>query len=218
MEEPFCTAIPEGTRLIETFGHWPGEGARRWPLHRERMLRSARRLGFPCAAADLDRAVDGIGPSEVPLRCRLTLDASGAIECTTARFDPAAVLWRIGIATERVSSRDPWLGVKTTHRALYDKVRADLPEGVDEMLFCNERGELCEGTITSLFVIDHAGRRLTPKLSCGLLPGVLREQSLAEGWEEAILTAETLRQAREIFVGNSFRGMIRATWTGTDAP
>ena len=210
MEEPFRADIPAGTRLIETFGWWPGEGARRWPLHRARLLRSAASLGFPCDIAELERAVAIIGPSEAPLRCRLTLDADGQIECTTAHFDPAPGVWQLALAPERLSSADPWLGVKTTQRALYDRARAALPAGIDELLFCNERGELCEGTITSIFVIDQDGRKLTPALSCGLLPGVLRQEMLTEGWSEAILTPDDLRRAKEIFVGNSFRGLIRA--------
>ncbi|MCV2880243.1 aminotransferase class IV family protein [Sedimentimonas flavescens] len=214
MEEPFRADIPAGTRLIETFGWWPGEGARRWPLHRARMVRSAASLGFPCDLAELERAVAGIGPSEAPLRCRLTLDADGQVECTTARFDPAPGIWQVALAPERVSSADPWLGVKTTQRTLYDRARAALPPGIDELLFCNERGELCEGTITSIFVIDQNGRKLTPALSCGLLPGVLREQMLMDGWEEAVLTLEDLRRAKEVFVGNSFRGLIGARLAG----
>lgn len=210
MEKPFRADIPAGTKLIETFGWWPGEGARRWPLHRARMLRSALSLGFPCDIAELERALASVGPSDVPLRCRLTLDAKGQIECTTAQFDPAPATWRVAIAPERLASADPWLGVKTTQRALYDRARAALPAGVDELLFCNERAELCEGTITSIFVINEHGRKLTPALSCGLLPGVLREQMLRDGWAEAVLTPDELLHAKEIFVGNSFRGLIPA--------
>lgn len=214
MEKPFCATVPAGTRLIETFGWWPGEGPRRWDRHRARMLRSAGRLGFGCNRAELDRVVAGLGPPDVPLRCRVTLDAGGQIEGVGVPFAPAPDVWRVALAPERVSSADCWLGVKTTQRALYDRARAALPEGIDELLFCNERGELCEGTITSLFVIAHTGRKLTPALSSGLLPGILRGEMLDNGWQEAVLTPKDLRKARQIFVGNSFRGLIRAVLEG----
>jgi branched-subunit amino acid aminotransferase/4-amino-4-deoxychorismate lyase len=43
------------------------------------------------------------------------------------------------------------------------------------VILANERGELCEGTITSLFLDDGSGILKTPPLACGLLAGVLRK-------------------------------------------
>ena len=124
---------------------------------------------------------------------------------------PVRGVWRIAIAQERLSSGDPWLRHKTTRRALYDQARADLPEAVDELVFLNERGELCEGTITSVFVQLRDGRHVTPPLSSGLLPGVLRQDMLDRGKVvEGVVTVDDLRQARGITVGNSLRGEIPA--------
>ena len=62
-----------------------------------------------------------------------------------------------------------------------------LPAGVDEAVLLNERGEVCDGTITSVFV-DRGGGLVTPPLGCGLLPGVLRGEMLARGaCREAVL-------------------------------
>lgn len=214
MEEPFCADIPPGTRLIETFGLWPGEGARRWGAHRARMIGAAARLGFACAPERLDAAVAGLGAPVAPLRCRLTLDAGGAVEITSAPLGPAAGRWRVALAPERLCADDPWLRVKTTQRALYDRARAALPAGVDELVFCNTDGAICEGTITSVFVEMPDGARLTPALGCGLLPGVLRAEMLAQGWREARLTPADLAAARAVLVGNSLRGLIAAEWLG----
>jgi 4-amino-4-deoxychorismate lyase len=218
LEKPFCADIPAGTQLIETFGWWPGEGARRWQRHRARLLRSAQRFGFACDGAALDRIFAGIGTGDVALRCRITLDATGRLEGKGVPFAPAGAQWRVAIAQDCLASTDCWLGVKSTQRAVYDRARAAMPEGIDELLFCNEQGALCEGTITSLFVVDPAGRKLTPALSCGLLPGILREEMLETGWQEAILTPGDLHSAREIYVGNSFRGLIRAQLTSKFRP
>ena len=49
------------------------------------------------------------------------------------------------------------------------------------MLLANERGELCEGTITNVFADFGDGVLATPRLDCGLLPGVLRAELLDEG-------------------------------------
>jgi 4-amino-4-deoxychorismate lyase len=99
---------------------------------------------------------------------------------------------------------------KTTRRAVYDSARASLPDDVEELLFLNEREELCEGTITTLFVEMPDGRRLTPPLSSGLLPGILREEMLEEDWAEAVLNLNDLKSAKAIYMGNSLRGLIPA--------
>jgi len=165
-------------RLIETFGFYPGQGIPRLDLHLNRMARSARHFGIP-----FDRATTGTQlqqiQSDTALRCRLTLDASGTTDLTRAPLPPNK-LWRIAIAPQRLNSQDPWLAHKTTRRALYDQARTTLPKGIDELLFLNEQGELCEGTITNLF-LETQNTKLTPALSCGLLPGVLRESLLATG-------------------------------------
>ncbi len=100
--------------------------------------------------------------------------------------------WRLGLASVRLWSGDPWLGVKSTRRAVYDATRAALPEGLDEVLFLNERGEVCEGTITTVFFDRGQGMR-TPPLSCGLLPGVLRAELACP---EEVLMAEDLPRVR----------------------
>ncbi len=196
--------MPQETqlRIIETLGAHPGEGPRRLAAHLDRMGRTALALGFPFDRRRAETLLD-LSP-EAPLRCRLTLDRAGALDLTTGPLAPNPALWRVAIHPERLDAEDPWLRYKTTRRALYDRARAELPEGVDEWLFLNGRGELCEGTITNLFV-DHR----TPALSCGLLPGVLRATLLGQGWREAVLTQGDL-EAEPFFMGNSLRGLIAA--------
>jgi branched-subunit amino acid aminotransferase/4-amino-4-deoxychorismate lyase len=52
--------------------------------------------------------------------------------------------------------------------------------GADDALLLSTRGELCCGTAASLLV-RHGDGWLTPPLSCGALPGVMRGQALALG-------------------------------------
>ncbi|TIX48763.1 MAG: hypothetical protein E5V33_30300, partial [Mesorhizobium sp.] len=94
----------------------------------------------------------------------------------------------------------------------YQRARAEyLASRADEVLLANERGELCEGTITNLFADFGDGVLATPRLDCGLLPGVLRGELLDEGRaREAIYTLDDLKSAKAIFVGNSLRGLIPA--------
>ena len=77
------------------------------------------------------------------------------------------------MAQTRLRSGDPLLRHKTTRRAVYDRARGEFaPAEADEVLLLNERDEVCEGTITSLFVdAGDGGPLLTPALACGLLAG-----------------------------------------------
>lgn len=198
-----------GFRLIETLGWHPGEGLRRGDRHLARMARSAAALGIGFDRDAALRALDLAG--DKPLRCRLTLDAGGAFELTTAPLGPAPARWRVALAGARLDPGDPWLRHKTTRRRLYDAARASLPAGIDEMLFLNTAGALCEGTITNVFLDTGSGALLTPDLSAGLLPGILRQELLERGRAaEARLTHSDLHAARRIWVGNSLRGLIPA--------
>ncbi len=195
-------------RIIETLGVHPGEGARRLGAHLDRMAATAASLGYDF---DRDAALALLEiDADAPLRCRLTLDPAGAMELSTGPLAPNPAEWRVALHPEHLDAADPWLRRKTTKRVLYDKARAALPEGVDEWLFLNAEGQVCEGTITNLFVETEAGERLTPALSCGLLPGVLRAELLQQGWREAVLSPDDLRRASRLWVGNSLRGLIPA--------
>jgi len=121
--------------------------------------------------------------------------------------------WRLGLADARLQSSDPWLRLKTTRRAVYDAARATMPGGFDELLLANERGEVCDGTITTLF-FDRGGGLRTPPLSSGLLAGVLRAELLAEGrCREEVLPVEDLPRVR-LWIGNALRGLMPAVWRG----
>jgi 4-amino-4-deoxychorismate lyase len=190
-----------GLKLIETM-LWDGTGVPRWALHWDRLRRSAGMLGWTCPD------VVPSGPDS-PARLRLTLDRAGAVEWTVAALPPAKPEWRVGLAVERLRSDDPWLRVKSTRRGVYDRARASLPDGLDEVLFLNERGEVCDGSITTVFFDRGQGMR-TPPLACGVLPGVLRAEL---GCPEDVLTAGELPRVR-LWVGNALRGLIPAVWAG----
>ena len=213
MESALCPPADPSFRLIETFRWEPGAGILHRASHMARLARSAARLGI--RPRGVDTALAELS-GDSPLRVRLTVDANGQAGVTSAPFTPLAhgTIWRVAIADKLLRSDDPWLQVKTTQRAQYDTARAHLPDGVDELLFCNERGELCEGTITNLFVrVDD--QLLTPPLSSGLLPGVLRQEMLDSGEAiEAVLTPAALQRATQLFVGNSLRGLIPASLAG----
>lgn len=208
MESAFSGALHRpGLCLIETLA-WDGARAPRGAAHAARMAGAARRLGFPFAKAGFDAALAGAAPKGAPARLRITLDAAGAFRAEAQPLPPPLALWRLTLSPQRLSSTDPWLSVKSSQRPLYDAARAALPPGVDEVIFANERGEICEGTITTLF-FDRGAGLCTPPLSCGLLPGVLRAALLAEGAREEVLRLADLPRVR-LFAGNALRGLAPA--------
>lgn len=210
MESPVHAPTEPDFRLIETFAFRPGQGFVRLDRHLRRMARTADWLGVRFDVRRVGEVVDGVSGAD-PLRCRLTLDLTGAPKITTGPLADNPPGWTVGLATTRLTSSDTWLRHKTTRRAIYDQARAELPDGVDELLFLNERDELCEGTITNLFVETEDGRLLTPPVAAGLLPGILREELLETGRAaEAVLTLHDLAAARRVWMGNSLRGLIPA--------
>jgi para-aminobenzoate synthetase/4-amino-4-deoxychorismate lyase len=79
------------------------------------------------------------------------------------------------------------------------------------VLFTDPDGFLTEGSFTTIFV-EREDRLLTPPLSRGLLPGILRERLLEDGRAvEADLRPEDL--AGGVLIGNALRGLIPARLT-----
>ncbi|KGJ03699.1 4-amino-4-deoxychorismate lyase [Paracoccus halophilus] len=211
MEDPLRAGAGDpGLKLIETV-LWDGASCPRIAGHLARLSGSAARLGWPCDIAAARAALTG--PPGQPARLRLTLDRAGGIEVTRAALPVSPAEWRLALAPLRLASGDPWLRIKTTRRAGYDEARAAMPDGIEELILLNERDEVCDGTITTVFFDRGQGLR-TPPLSSGLLAGVLRTELLACGaCREEVLMAADLPLVR-LWVGNALRGLIPALWRG----
>ncbi|RUU06577.1 hypothetical protein EOD23_13215 [Mesorhizobium sp. USDA-HM6] len=212
------SALRDGNRadfeLIETMRWEPGTGFLRFDRHLARLYASAAELGFACDPQRVGEALTGaVGGQRIALRTRLALQRDGEATAAAQPFEPLpGKVWRLELARVRLDSGDMLLRHKTSRRETYQRARAEyLATRADEVLLANERGELCEGTITNLFADFGDGVLATPRLDCGLLPGVLRAELLDEGRAmEAIYTFDDLKSAKAIFVGNSLRGLIPA--------
>lgn len=199
--------------LIETLCWEPGTGFVRLERHLARLASSARALNLPHSDDASTALAAAIPPgTSTLLRIRLELFADGRVDVQSAPFTPLAPgqSWRLRIASAQLASTDPLLRHKTSRRAAYAAARAEFPvTEADEVLLANEHGDLCEGTITSLFLDDGSGVLKTPPLACGLLAGVLRQDLLDSGKAvEKILRPDDLATGT-VLVGNSLRGLIR---------
>lgn len=204
--------------LIETLryepaGRSPGDGFVRLRLHMARLSRSARRLGFALPDDVPARLVDAVAQATGPSRVRMELGRDGQLDIAVVPFTahPPGTVWHVRIAATRLASTDPLLRYKTSRRDAYDAARREWPVSeADEVLLLNERGEPCEGTITSLFLDDGSGLLKTPPIASGLLSGVLRTELIcARRARVQRLTLDDLREGR-LFMGNSLRGLIPA--------
>ena len=204
--------------LIETLLWTRDEGFFLLAEHLERLRRSSARLGFRCDESRVVEALTGAaesfpGAAAARLRVRIVLSADGAIESSAAQIEPVAANagWTVAIAERRFDSGDPLLRHKTTRRELYETELARA--NADEVLFLNERDEVCEGARANVF-LAREGVLLTPPLSSGLLPGTLRAHLLREGRAlEAVLRLADFEGA-EFYMGNSVRGLVRGALRG----
>lgn len=214
-EGPLRDGNAAGLELIETM-HWqPGSGFARIARHMARLRGSAAELGFACdIRKTTDALADAVEGASDAMRVRLALARDGSATITIQPFVPLAAdkTWTLRLALTELDSGDTLLRHKTSRRERYVQARAEYPAGeVDEVVLANERGELCEGTITNVFADFGDGVLATPRLDCGLLPGVLRGELLDEGRaREAVYSWTDLASARAVFVGNSLRGLIPA--------
>lgn len=200
--------------LIETLRFEPTDGFRNLAYHRARMAASARDLGLDYDPVQFEERLNEVPDEEGPRRVRLELHGKGRLVMTHAPFTatPPGTVWSVRIArTASLASGDPLLRHKTSRRGHYESARSEFALGdADEVLLLNERGEVCEGTITTLFLADGKGGLLTPPLACGLLAGVERQRLIDEGLaREAVILPDMLTDG-EFFLGNSLRGLIQA--------
>jgi para-aminobenzoate synthetase/4-amino-4-deoxychorismate lyase len=212
----FLTGLKNDFEIFETM-RATRDGARHRQRHLARLAASAKYFGFSWDAAAADAYLDtacAMLDAGIDYRLRLALSPSGAFSVQHAPLAPLAEPVRVLLAPDTTHSGDLFLRHKTSIRTRYDSAwREAEAKGAFDTLFFNERGELTEGGRSSVFV-RIAGRWLTPPLSSGILPGVMRAVMLDDPqWNasEANITRAMLETADEIVVCNALRGAMRAT-------
>ncbi|HJU99592.1 MAG TPA: aminodeoxychorismate synthase component I [Burkholderiaceae bacterium] len=212
----FLTGLDNDFDLFETLYATREDGMRHRDRHLARLAASAAYFGYPWDAAAANAYLDmarAALPAGQPCRVRLALAPSGAFSIQHAPLAPLAEPVRVLLAPDTTSASDLFLRHKSSVRTRYDAAwREAEAQGAFDTLFFNERGELTEGGRSCVFVkLD--GRWVTPPLSSGVLPGVMRSVMLADpAWQaqERVITRAMFEQAQEIVLCNALRGPIRA--------
>ncbi|MFV0438639.1 MAG: aminodeoxychorismate synthase component I [Desulfopila sp.] len=226
LKSRFLTDPSPEFHLVETMLWEPGSGLWLGREHFQRLTASARYFGFPCDPDELAREVETHLTAVVePRRVRLTVAGDGEIKiesqscglprCRRLPVSPGQQpydLPRIAFAAQATDMWSPWLQHKTSRRQLYLAGMAwARQEGLFDVLYLNERGEVTEGAIANVVIYRH-GRYRTPPVSCGLLPGVMRGHLLADHAVqvvEEVLHPEDIHAAEAVFMVNSVRGVTR---------
>jgi branched-chain amino acid aminotransferase/4-amino-4-deoxychorismate lyase len=140
---------------------------------------------------------------------------------TAASSAPPAAPAKLVLASIRRNASSPTAHHKTL--AYLDNVmarREALALGADEAVMRNTEGHLACAAASNLFWVTE-GVLMTPDLSCGVLPGIMRARVLAAASalglavQLAKARPEALYQAETIFLTNSLNGLwLVSHWQG----
>ncbi|CAM8628552.1 aminotransferase class IV [Sphingobium sp.] len=197
--------------LIETMAFDPLEGIRLLERHLARIKASADALGFHIDRHDVRNELQAATfRLRDRSRVRLMLSRGGAIAIEVRGHlgwpDP---IMKVAAVPRHAPADDLRLLHKTSDRSLYkDALKRG---GTYEVLLIDAQGYLAEGCFSSIFV-ERGDKLVTPPLSRGILPGILR-QSLIDMGEAIEGDLRPYDLERGFFIGNAARGMAAATWS-----
>jgi len=159
------------------------------------------------------------------VRVRVSLQKDGSITTESVPCEPpqrrclpekpkeeSETLPLISLSVKQVDSSSSFFFHKTSHRQLFQEEFARAQEeGLFDIIFQNERGEITEGCITNL-ILYKDGQYLTPSVSSALLAGTMRRELLGDSKPvivEQALSHKNLQQAEAVFCCNSVRGVVQ---------
>ncbi|MDR9449927.1 MAG: aminodeoxychorismate synthase component I [Acidimicrobiia bacterium] len=179
--------------------------------HLDRLRDSADYCGFEFDRAQIEEQLQTatIAFPEAPVRVRLSLGERGQVNIETGRIVQVDQPLRVAVDHLPVDPSDWRLFHKTSMRRRYQEARLRHPD-TDDVLMVNLDGQITESTIANVIVrLD--GKWLTPPISSGCLPGVMRRVLLEAGdIEEAPVLVSDLARAEGLELINSVRLRVPA--------
>jgi branched-chain amino acid aminotransferase group I len=230
---PFDLGFFYGYGLFETMRAYSGR-IFRLRAHLDRLAGSAAVLGLPVETDVLEQACYEVLHANhlADARVRLSVsmgegqgtpdppaDPQPTVLISVASFTPPSSGayqkgFRAIVSSIGENSRSPLARMKSANYLNQVLARREArAAGADEALLLNERGLLCEGSMTNVFLAA-AGTLVTPGEESGCLPGITRRAviELASGLGIAAAEREVeldeLLQADEAFVTNSVLGIM----------
>ncbi len=214
LKASFLKSVGGCFEIFETMLFERGRGYLWLDEHLDRMEKSQKYFLRSFDRGKIEAALSRLSRRLPPLaRTRISVDENGTPRAKWSGL--AAKGWgkrklTVLISDKRTSSADIMLRHKTSMRKLYDdELKKAKIAGYDEVIFANEKGEITEGAISSVFAKTKNGW-ITPPPSCGLLPGIWRNHEILRlGAKEQIIGIEELMQFNEVVIGNSVRGSAK---------
>ena len=233
---PFDLGFLYGYGLFETMRSYTGY-IFRLERHLERLLTSAKLLGLPLDAFDLDKAchdtLKANNMADARIRLTVSIGEGEAIPdppkhprptvlvIATSYTPPPDDSYRKGfkavISPIRQNSQSPLSHLKSANYINNIIARKEAKAaGADEAILLNERGLLCEGSTNNIFLVSR-GNLITPDEKSGCLPGITRHIviELASGLGLSVtqreVQLEELLRADEAFLTNSLIELMPLT-------
>lgn len=221
----FIAEMPTELGLFETI-RVEGQKPLRFAAHLQRLQQSASALRIPFEASQITQAVKEAClaiTSPLPHRLRIDLYPDGSVTAISNVLEPIAnevtIFWASQVLPDAsqaiMQSSNLLLAHKVNQRTLYDLAwKNAVALGGFDAIFLNEHGLVTEGGRSSIFIQPKGSNQwLTPLLSAGVLPGVMRQSLLDDPqWNahEATITVADLVDADRILVCNALRGAVPA--------
>jgi len=225
IKSAFITEMPSELGLFETI-RVEEQKPLRFAAHLKRLQQSASALRIPFRASRILEAVEQAClaiNSPLPHRLRIDLLPDGSVTAASNALEPIAnevtIFWASKVLPDAnqaiMQSSNVLLAHKVNQRTLYDLAwKNAVALGGFDAVFLNEQGFVTEGGRSSIFIQSKRSNQwLTPPLSAGVLPGVMRQSLLDDPkWNthQATLTAADLVDAERILVCNALRGAVPA--------
>ena len=225
IKSAFITEMPSEVGLFETIRvekHKP----QRLEVHLQRLRHSASVLRIPFEASRIVEAAEQAClaiPSPLPHRLRIDLLSDGSVTAIANVLEPIAnevtIFWASKVLPDAnqaiMQSSNLLLAHKVNLRTIYDLAwKNAVALGGFDAVFLNEQGFVTEGGRSSIFIQPKGSNEwLTPPLSAGVLPGVMRQSVLADPqWNahQATITAADLVNANRVMICNALRGTVPA--------
>ena len=167
-----------------------------WPEHRTRLTQSAKRLRLPLDHVLLDETVTQLaalsGDANTILRIAVSRDSGGrgllppakaqpTLLATLAPFPDGLAFQDMTLATSSIRRNAHSITASIKSNNYLDNIMAAQQAeqaGASDALMLNTDGRIASTTIGNLFAL-HGNHLITPPVSDGVLPGILRQQILA---------------------------------------
>ncbi len=187
--------------------------------HRRRLQQGLEKYSIKLSAdkifRELYQSIERHKPDGPELKVRFEIfptPTASALQIKVTAFSRKALKpVKLGFAADLGVNSVSVTHLKTTDRDIYDTALGQAAEqGLDDLVLCNERGEVAETGIFNLLWYDEAVQQwFTPPLSSGCVAGVQRAYLLDSGkLLEKVCYPEDLVKAKSIMVCNALRGVL----------